>query len=106
MRLKVAGQQPVWHLPEKLACGVVTVHIPSLSTSASFQALLDIVGCCCAAFRHMFADAIFGSRNRKRDAKVSAHSAWTCLTTFEKSFTSALHQHCYSYKLPGRPKEN
>jgi hypothetical protein len=46
MRLKVAGQQPVWHLSEEIACGVVTAHIP-LAIERKLPALLDIVECCC-----------------------------------------------------------
>ena len=44
--LKVAGQQPVRHLAEKIARRVVTAHIP-LIIERKPPALLDIVGCCC-----------------------------------------------------------
>ena len=44
--LKLAGQQPVRHLPEEIARGVMTAHI-HLTSERNPPAHLDIVGCCC-----------------------------------------------------------
>jgi hypothetical protein len=42
--LKVPGQKPVRHLPEKIACRVMPDHLSPFATQRKLPAFLDIVG--------------------------------------------------------------